>query len=145
MPFIMQYLSLQLRTPRYLNPKIRPAPFLKSFTSHLVSPPLFCYCPRLLFSGATGLCIFKFASHIVRRNFFSSWKCIENTYKQHFTSLEFNFRAMLLVRLHHVTTYSVVHPPMIEKSWRRISWKLNWKLTWLIKRCYCVRRRENAS
>ena len=49
-PFTMQYLSLQLRTPK---PKIRPAPFLKSFTSHLVSPPLFCYCPWLLLSGAT--------------------------------------------------------------------------------------------
>ena len=53
MPFIMQYLSLQLRRPRYLNPKIRPPPFLKSFTSHLVSPPLFCYCPWPLLSGAT--------------------------------------------------------------------------------------------
>ena len=52
-PFIIQYLSLQLRTPRYLNPKIRSALFLKSFTSHLVSPPLFCYCPWLLLSGAT--------------------------------------------------------------------------------------------
>ena len=41
--FTMQYLSLQLRT----------APFLKLFTSHLVSPPLFCYCPWLLLSGAT--------------------------------------------------------------------------------------------
>ena len=46
MPFIMQYLALQLRTPP-------PAPFLKSFSSHLVSPPLFCYCPWLLLSGAT--------------------------------------------------------------------------------------------
>ena len=53
MPFIMQYLSLQLRAPRYLNLKIRPAPFLKSFTSQLVSPPLFCYCLWLLLSGAT--------------------------------------------------------------------------------------------
>ena len=53
MPFIMQYPSLQLRTPRYLHPKIRFAPFLKSFTSLLVSPPLFCYCSWLLFSGAT--------------------------------------------------------------------------------------------
>ena len=43
---------------------------------------------------------------------FSLDEGVSITLKQNFTFLAFNFSAILLVRLHHVATYSVMHLPL---------------------------------